>query len=146
MKFFFHILTVFILLFTIIQCKKNAGNTGGQSESGSIALQKEMLEILERNVENPKNALVELDDYYSRHAQVLKTQLQAARQNMENMRNQYQNQNTLPPEEKALSERQMLAIQKQRSSSQREHLRNDTKFHCHRAKALSKRNKQKSCN
>ncbi len=112
MKTVSQIFIIFIFFFAVINCKKTNNSTSEQQGPSNVALQKEMLEILERNVENPKNALVELDDYYSRHAQVLKTQLQAARQNMENMRNQYQNQNSLPPEEKALSERQMLAIQK----------------------------------
>ncbi len=106
-------ISLVILSLLIFSCNgkppaNNPSNTN-TNEATYLMRQKELVQILEENMNNPSLALKKLELYYKKYSIIMKRELQSARQR-NNIRNEYQREDNATV--KKLILRQQAALKK----------------------------------
>ncbi len=106
-----NVLILVTFLIILLSCSSDDKTEKNNNiKKGALELQREMLFILEKNVDNPQNALKELDEYYKKYSSVLKKQLINAKENQSSVSDEYKA--SMSGKEKKLYARQQIAIKK----------------------------------
>ncbi len=107
MRVFFGLVIMFCFIF--LSCSGDKKKQGeNNKKKNPLALQREMLNILESNAQDPEKALKELDVYYKKYASLLKQQLKSASTKKGSVSDEYSSK--MSKEQKELFLRQQNAI------------------------------------